>query len=112
MLHAGYNPDMGDYGHVIVTEHNFDGVAVYALYGHLDAKTLDLSPRGRKFQAGEVLGGLGDRPENGGWPPHVHFQLSLARPATHDLPGVVSRADRMTALELYPDPRLVLGELY
>ena len=112
VLHAGYNADAGDYGNVIVTEHRVGGVLVYALYGHLTTDTLRASPVGRAFRRGEVLGGIGDRHENGGWPPHVHFQLSLKRPETHDLPGVVSRADREEALETYPDPRLVLGMLY
>ena len=30
VLHSGYNPDAGDYGNVIVTEHSLGGVAVYA----------------------------------------------------------------------------------
>ena len=112
VLHSGYNPDAGDYGNVIVTEHSLGGVAVYALYGHLDGSTLGVSPVGRTFAAGDVVGALGDRHENGGWPPHVHFQLSLQRPTTHDLPGVVAREDREAALETYPDPRLVVGMLY
>jgi len=44
--------------------------------------------------------------------PHVHFQLSLYPPETHDMPGVVTPKDRAEALLKYPDPRLVLGELY
>ena len=70
------------------------------------------SPPGRRFNAGDELGWLGGREENGGWPPHVHFQLCLKRPDTHDLPGVVTRAEREEALRLYPDPRLVLGKLW
>jgi murein DD-endopeptidase MepM/ murein hydrolase activator NlpD len=112
VLHSGYNPSDGDYGNVIVTAHTIGEVPVYSLYGHLDARTLKLSPVGRHFEAGEELGALGGRLENGGWSPHVHFQLSLVEPTTHDLPGVVSRADREKALETYPDPRLVLGMLY
>ena len=51
--------------------------------------------------------------ENGGWPiPHVHFQLSVKEPATHDMPGVVSAEQRDDARRDYPDPRLVLGPLY
>jgi murein DD-endopeptidase MepM/ murein hydrolase activator NlpD len=112
VLHSGYNPDAGDYGWCVVTEHEVGGVAVYSLYGHLDESTATLSPVGRQFEAGAVLGGLGERHENGGWPPHLHFQLALERPTTHDLPGVVSQEDRAAALLQYPDPRLVLGPLY
>jgi len=55
---------------------------------------------------------MGKKHENGGWEPHVHFQLSLVEPVVPDLPGVVARADREQALIDYPDPRLVLGALY
>ncbi|EOD36591.1 hypothetical protein EMIHUDRAFT_226078 [Emiliania huxleyi CCMP1516] len=56
---------------------------------------------------------MGDslRRENGGWPPHVHYQLSMRRPRTHDLPGVVSFDDVTRAQDAFPDPRLVLGPL-
>ena len=60
----------------------------------------------------EVIGWFGDSTENGGWEPHLHFQLSLVEPTTHDLPGVVAPEDREQALKKYPDPRLVLGPIY
>ena len=112
VLHAGRNPAPGDYGHVIVTAHEVEGRALYVLLGHLSAATLAASPPGRAFGAGEVLGWLGDRHENGGWFPHVHVQLSWARPETHDLPGAVTRAERAAARARFPDPRLILGPLY
>lgn len=112
VLHAGFNPAAGDYGHVVVTEHRIDGRPLWALHGHLSAASLTRSPVGRRFVAGEVLGWLGEPSENGGWPPHVHFQLSVERPETHDLPGAVARAEREEALRRYPDPRSVLGPLY
>ena len=112
VIHAGYNRADGDYGHVVVTRHSLDGVDLYALFGHLGRMSLAKSPPGRRFVAGALLGRLGDETENGGWPPHVHVQLAWERPATHDLPGVVSRADRAAALLRFPDPRLVLGPLY
>ena len=55
---------------------------------------------------------VGNNTENGGWPPHVHFQLSLIEPKTCDLPGVVSEKNHEMALKIFPDPRLVLGNLY
>ena len=56
--------------------------------------------------------GWGITHENGGWEPHLHFQLSYQEPDTHDMPGVVEPSKRDEALEIYPDPRLVLGALY
>ena len=43
---------------------------------------------------------------------HVHFQLSIEPPDTHDMPGAVTLEDRPKALVKYPDPRYVLGMLY
>ena len=112
VLHAGVNPAAGDYGPTLVTAHTLDGRPIYALHGHLSGASLERSPIGRRFSAGEVLGWLGEPHENGGWPPHVHFQLSWDRPETHDLPGAVRPSDREAAMRRFPDPRIVLGPLY
>ena len=45
---------------------------------------------------------MGEEHENGGWPPHVHVQMSLHEPEDGDLPGVVKGEDREDALALYP----------
>ena len=112
VIHAGTNAVKGDYGPVIVTRHLLGEVEVFALFGHLSKASLELSPIGKKFKRGDVIAWLGTEEENGGWPPHVHFQLSWERPTTHDLPGAVSKEDRQAALERYPDPQLILGKLY
>ncbi|MDP6985717.1 MAG: peptidoglycan DD-metalloendopeptidase family protein [Candidatus Thalassarchaeaceae archaeon] len=110
--HFGYNPEQGDYGNVVITRHDIGGEFFWALYGHLDSASLEGKHVGQKISAGEVIAWLGDFHENGGWEPHLHFQLSLIEPETHDLPGVVAPKDRGQALRDYPDPRLVLGPLY
>ena len=113
---AGYNADSGDYGHVCVLEHVLPNEkTVYALYGHLDEKAGSWNT-GVAVAMGEVIGNMSDfskNSKNGGWfTAHVHFQLSLHRPQTHDMPGVVSLQDRPKALMEYPDPRLIVGPLY
>jgi murein DD-endopeptidase MepM/ murein hydrolase activator NlpD len=113
VVENGVNPAKGDYGPVLVTKHALGETTVlYALFGHLSKASLDLSPKGRRFSKGEVVGWIGTEDENGGWPPHVHFQLSWERPPTHDMPGAVSKEDRESALKQYPDPQVVLGKLY
>jgi murein DD-endopeptidase MepM/ murein hydrolase activator NlpD len=127
---AGYNPDLGDYGNVIVLEHDLpqdDTKAsgdedaqqaktprkIYALYGHLGGPSIRGMTKGKHIRKGQLLGRMGDIHENGGWcMPHVHFQLSIHPPETHDMPGAVSLQDRPRALQEYPDPRLILGPLY
>ena len=110
--HFGYNPEPGDYGNVLIIKHKLDGVSLWALYGHLSSESIENKILGQKVVAGEVVAWFGDESENGGWEPHLHFQLSLIEPETHDMPGVVAPEDREQALKDYPDPRLVLGPLY
>jgi murein DD-endopeptidase MepM/ murein hydrolase activator NlpD len=108
----GYNPEPGDYGNVIITKHEIGDIPVWALYGHLNAASIEGKSVGNRVEAGEVIAWFGKFEENGGWEPHLHFQLSLIEPETHDMPGVVAPEDRRQALNDYPDPRLVLGPLY
>ena len=108
----GYNPKAGDYGNVVITEHDISGSKIWALYGHLDSKSLIGKSKGQSVTKGQAIGHLGNESENGGWEPHLHFQLSTVEPETHDLPGVVSIEDSAIALKLYPDPRFVLGPIY
>ena len=113
MIHAvGYNPAALDYGHVIVTKHVANGITFWALSGHLSGKSIEGKGVGDEVKKGQLLGWFGDTHENGGWPPHVHVQMSLHEPEDGDLPGVVKGADREEALALYPDPRLICGSLY
>ncbi len=108
----GYNGAPGDYGYTLVTHHVLNGRDVWALHGHLAARSTEGKAPGQRVARGEVIAWIGDRHENGGWNPHLHFQLSLVRPEVPDMPGAVRDEDRAAALATYPDPRLVLGPLY
>jgi murein DD-endopeptidase MepM/ murein hydrolase activator NlpD len=110
--HFGYNPADGDYGYVIITKHLVDNNPIWALYGHLNAESIKGKKIGQKISRGEVICWMGDKHENGGWESHLHFQLSINEPETHDMPGVVDPIKRDEALVNYPDPRLVLGPIY
>ena len=107
-----YNDQKLDYGYTIITKHQINGQNIYALYGHLSNSSIKNKKIGQKIHSGEVLGYLGSEEENGGWPPHVHFQLSLIKPEECDLPGVVSEKNHDIALKIFPDPRIVLGKIY
>ena len=101
-----------DYGPTIITRHQWLGQTVYALHGHLSRASLAMWQEGDTFAMGATLAHVGASTENGGWNPHLHFQLSLIEPTTHDLPGAVSAADRQWARRAFPDPQQVLGPLY
>lgn len=129
----GYNPELGDYGYVIIIKHYYirndnNNITFYALYGHLDERTTrQYRNRYEKYQKqsnassnslyikkGQIIGKIGDINENGGWKiPHVHFQVSINEPIIiHDMPGAVSMNDRNKALYEYFDPRYILGNIY
>lgn len=108
----GINPAEGDYGGTVITKHDFEGKELFALFGHLAHRSLSGKQVGQRIKKGEVIAWVGDKAENGGWNPHLHFQLSWKRPVVCDMPGAVSDADREEALKVYPDPRKVLGRLY
>jgi murein DD-endopeptidase MepM/ murein hydrolase activator NlpD len=108
----GNNSAHLDYGYTIVTRHVLDGIELYALHGHLAGRSLAGKSAGQPIRRGEAIAWLGERQENGGWHPHLHFQLSYEKPLKPDLPGVVSLRDRELARLKYPDPRLVLGPIY
>ena len=110
--HFGYNSEPGDYGFVVITKHVLSGKNCWALYGHLDSASIKGKKVGEKISKGQVIAWFGDFHENGGWEPHLHFQLSYKEPQTHDLPGVVSEEDTERSLKDFPDPRLVMGPIY
>ena len=118
------NDEDGSYGPTLITEHTVclpakvggplaeETSTFWVLYGHLSWDSISGWKKGDTFARGDLLARLGDENENGGWPPHVHVQLSVEAPTNGDLPGVVRPEDRKRALELYPDPRLICGPLY
>jgi murein DD-endopeptidase MepM/ murein hydrolase activator NlpD len=106
------NQEPGDYGPTLITRHNLDGVWLYSLYGHLSRTSLLDKKVGQILRTGEVIGWVGDNLENGGWPPHLHFQLSFLEPKVANMPGVVDDKDLEWALKTFPDPRNVLGPIY
>ncbi len=105
------NAGAGDYGPTIILEHEPQpGLRFFTLYGHLSEDSLDGLAPGRPFAAGAVIARLGDATVNGGWPPHLHFQVMtdlLGRRG--DFPGVAAPSERAIYLDLCPDPNLILG---
>ncbi len=106
------NNSEGDYGPTIVTKHVLEGIELFALYGHLSRSSLQMVQEGDQLQKKQKIGELGDKSVNGGWESHLHFQLSFEDPGEADMPGVVAEDEHERAMEIYPDPRVVLGKLY
>lgn len=92
----------GDYGGVVILEVKLFDEDLWLLLGHLSRHRAVKS--GERVECGQLLGWLGERNENGGWNPHLHFQLSRLQPCEVDLPGAVRPADRELARVVFPDP--------
>lgn len=112
ILYKGNNDQLGDYGPTLIAEYEVLDCTFYALYGHLSLMTLENIDAGEHVQKGQQIATIGPEEVNGGWAPHLHFQLSLEDPGQPDMPGVVAEKDQEQALQIYPDPRLVLGPLH
>ncbi len=99
-----------DYGPTIILEHQVSPELVfYTLYGHLTRDSLRRVQVGQTVAAGAVVGEIGDLTGNGGWPPHLHFQIIcdlLGRQG--DFPGVARARERDVWLSLSPDPALMV----
>lgn len=104
------NNNFGDYGPTIILDHSSSGKPLYSLYGHLTRASLNGLFVGKVIKAGEQLGQIGPFPENGDWPPHLHFQLMTDMLGlTGDFPGVCSLSDRARFLAICPNPNDLLG---
>ena len=114
MVHAVSN-NVGErnYGPTIILRHNIDHEThFYTLYGHLSVASLDLVEVNQMVQAGDQIGTLGAAPENGNWPPHLHFQIILDLLDFHDdFPGVAFPNERNTWLSICPNPTLLFPGL-
>lgn len=99
-----------DYGPLVVLKHLTDtGEEFFTLYGHLTEQTLHKLTVGQALAQGEVFAHVGAVHENGGWPPHVHFQIILdLLDRGADFPGVARASEREIWKALSPDPNLLL----
>ncbi len=103
------NAGFGDYGPTVILEHRLPGGTFFTLYGHLSRTSLLGLRVGQAFEAGQAVGTIGPYPENGDWPPHLHFQLITDLLGLEgDFPGVVAPGQRGRYLALCPDPAFLL----
>ncbi|MBD3303653.1 peptidoglycan DD-metalloendopeptidase family protein [Candidatus Woesearchaeota archaeon] len=104
------NKARGDYGPTIILEHNEGGMRFFTLYGHLNEESLAGLKEGQLIRRGEIVGCVGDSDVNGGWPPHLHFQIiTEIGDKRGDFPGVSSKQDIEHNLKTCPDPNIILG---
>jgi len=111
VLHVENRSGRLDYGGVVILEHvTDDGDRFFTLYGHLESRTVLALKPGEPVAAGAQFAALGDPSNNGGWDPHLHFQLALTTEGMgEDWPGVCmpDRVDLWTGL--CPNPAALLN---
>ncbi len=101
-----------DYGPTVIIEHPAEGdrPAFYTLYGHLGRTSIAGLKKGAAVRKGAKIAEIGPFPENGGWPPHLHFQIILDMLGMDgDYPGVCRAGERPIWKSFCPDPNLILG---
>lgn len=99
-----------NYGPTIILKHDIlPELIFYTLYGHVDKSTLAKWKAGDKVKAGAPIGKIGDLHENGGWSPHLHFQIMLdTLEKEGDFPGVAAPMLIDVWKSICPDPWLLV----
>jgi 4-aminobutyrate aminotransferase-like enzyme/Ser/Thr protein kinase RdoA (MazF antagonist) len=99
-----------DYGPVVILKHaGGEAGEFFTLYGHLTQETLRELKVGQKIAQRYPFARVGDAYENGGWTPHLHFQIVLdLMDRGTDFPGVCAASESVVWMGLSPNPNLVL----
>jgi 4-aminobutyrate aminotransferase-like enzyme/Ser/Thr protein kinase RdoA (MazF antagonist) len=107
----GNNAAPLDYGPLVILRHEAgDTGEFFTLYGHLDKESLARLKIGQRIARGEKLASIGTSAENGGWTPHLHFQIILdLLDLDANFPGVAYASQRAVWTGLSPDPNLLVG---
>ncbi|MBW2015901.1 MAG: aminotransferase class III-fold pyridoxal phosphate-dependent enzyme [Deltaproteobacteria bacterium] len=111
IIHAfADNKEERDYGPVVLLRHETsDGIPFFTLYGHLDRESIAGLQVGMHLEAGDRVGTIGTPDVNGGWSPHLHFQIIIdSLDLDCDFPGVCRAAERRVWTAFSPDPNLIL----
>ena len=94
-----------DYGPTIILKHKIsDDFTFYTLYGHLSRTSLNGLTKGMSVTKGQKIAEIGPAPENGNWPPHLHFQVLLDLLGNEgNYPGVAFPDETDVWLSICPD---------
>ena len=100
-----------DYGGMVILSHvTPEHDEFFTLYGHLDPNSIEHLNAGSEISAGECFARLGAQTHNGGWCPHLHFQLALLTDGlSQDWPGVVDPLELSFWSEVFPNPAALMN---
>ncbi|MBC2886165.1 aminotransferase class III-fold pyridoxal phosphate-dependent enzyme [Ochrobactrum sp. CM-21-5] len=99
------------YGGLIALEHKPEGCPPFiTLWGHMAHEASARLEPGQHLSAGDLVGYMGDINENGGWTPHLHFQISTdTRLSATEILGVGESAFLDVWADLFPDAAILAG---
>ena len=100
-----------DYGGFVILRHTTPKASVfYTLYGHLNPLVAQQLTVGQIIEPGEAFAQLGEPSGNGGWDPHLHFQLILDQDIIgSNWAGVADPDDLLFWQALCPNPAPLLN---
>lgn len=94
-----------DYGPTLILKHQVKHCMFFTLYGHLTQQSLTGKSVGQIIKKGEKIAEIGAISENGGWSPHLHFQVILDMLGhQHDFIGVSTPSQWPIFSSICPDP--------
>lgn len=103
-----YNGAPYDYGATIILEHQIEQWQFHTIYGHLSRKDLQGLEKGKSIEAGRQFCHIGKEEDNGGWVPHLHFQIIMNMQGKEgDYPGVAPPSEKEWYAQNCPDPALL-----
>ncbi|QPC87602.1 aminotransferase class III-fold pyridoxal phosphate-dependent enzyme [Mesorhizobium sp. NBSH29] len=99
------------YGCIVTLEHEPENCPAFVtLWGHMAHEAASRLTPGATLKAGTLVGYMGEPAENGGWAPHLHFQISTdTRLAARDILGVGEARYLDVWSELFPDASTLAG---
>jgi 4-aminobutyrate aminotransferase-like enzyme/Ser/Thr protein kinase RdoA (MazF antagonist) len=108
---AEYHSSYLDYGGMVILSHLTDaGDSFYTLYGHLDPNSIAALSVGQTLEKGQVFAALGNLDGNGGWNPHLHFQLALTTQGIgNNWPGAADPDEITLYNAICPNPAALLN---
>lgn len=95
-----------DYGTVVILKHELKQSIFFTLYGHLSTVAEDIK-LDSSIPAGKCIGWVGDESNNGGWPPHVHFQILDGKDSSQ-FAGAILMFKAKEQLAFCLDPNIIL----
>jgi murein DD-endopeptidase MepM/ murein hydrolase activator NlpD len=100
-----HNDDAGNYGPTLILEHDLKTKKLYTLYGHLSISDMEKWSVGFRFRESEIIASLGKPEENGGYSPHLHFQIMTdMKTYKGDFPGVAATEELEDYKKIILDP--------